>query len=376
MGNLSTTIPFTELVERLMTMGRVDSPNNEDYAKGIINDVYTRALPRLEDWNPIINDTGVLTMVPSYNTGTISVNAGSTSLTGSGTTFTSLMTAADGYKIKIAGNDNIYTFTYVSATSATISPALSGGSNISGASYTIFKDEYQLASDFDRFLKNGSIYIYTGGRIQDIIEEVPYDCFRADFRPEPNDNLERAIILRTHATTGYKIVRLNPPPKTAKVYPYDYIAKVTPLSEYTTGTIAVTNASTTVTGTDTAWSANVAAGDYFRVDNNGTGDSSKWYRVASVGGDTSITLDTAFGENTESGMDYTICKAPTAFPSEFHEFILYEALRIVAGESDDPNVQGFILQGQTILSDLKKNYKSRRTNAQFGISDDGYRGRR
>ena len=44
-------IPFTELYERLLNLGRIDSPNNTDYAKGIINDSYQRSLPRAEDWN-------------------------------------------------------------------------------------------------------------------------------------------------------------------------------------------------------------------------------------------------------------------------------------------------------------------------------------
>ena len=57
MGNLANTIPFTELWERLLTMGRVDVPNNEDYAKGLINDTYTRTLPRLVDWDPLVKES-------------------------------------------------------------------------------------------------------------------------------------------------------------------------------------------------------------------------------------------------------------------------------------------------------------------------------
>ena len=74
MGNLANTIPFTELWERLLTMGRIDSPNNEDYAKGMINDVYVRTLPRIADWNPIIvesflsNCCGCFTMPPTETT--------------------------------------------------------------------------------------------------------------------------------------------------------------------------------------------------------------------------------------------------------------------------------------------------------------------
>ena len=96
-------IPFTELYERLLNLGRIDSPNNSDYAKGIINDAYTRTLPRVEDWQMIVSD-GNFQTVASYNTGTVSVTAGSTAVTGVGTTFTAAMTVDDGYKIKFSGN--------------------------------------------------------------------------------------------------------------------------------------------------------------------------------------------------------------------------------------------------------------------------------
>ena len=107
MGNLASTIPFTELWERLLTMARIDSPNNEDFARGIINDVYSRTLPRLKDWEPLVSEDN-LSMTASYNTGTIAATAGGTTVTGTGTTWTSGMTATDGYRIKIGGNDNVY----------------------------------------------------------------------------------------------------------------------------------------------------------------------------------------------------------------------------------------------------------------------------
>lgn len=372
MGNLASTIPFTELWERLLTMARIDSPNNEDFARGIINDVYVRVLPRIEDWQSIIN-TANISAVAYYNTGTVAVSAAGTAVTGTGTTWTSAMTAVDGYKMKISGNDNIYTFTYVSATSGTISPALSGADNLSGKTYEIFKDEYSLVSTFDRFLKNGSIYYYKDGRVSNTIAEVPQDIFRDEFRVASSDPIYRCMLTRRHATTGVQLVRLNPPPKTAKVYPYEYVEQVTPMTDYQTGTAAVTNDSTSVTGTDTLWTTNAAAGDYFRVDANGAGDSSKWYRIASVDSATGITLETAFGEESESGMEYTISKAPTAYPHPFHEYLLYEGLVMVIGEQGDTNIEGFSVRRSEILNDLKKNFKSRRTNVQFGYEDDGYR---
>jgi hypothetical protein len=202
-------IPFTELYERLLNLGRIDSPNNVDFAKGLINDSYTRTLPRVADWDVLVKDSN-LVMIPTYTTGTVSASVGGTTVTGSGTTFTSAMTAEAGYKITIGGNRDIYTFEYVSATSGTISPALSGPNAASGATFKIFKDEYDLASDFDRFLKNGSIYVNADGRNRDVIKEVPRDMFREDFVNAATDPIRRAMLTRINSVTGNRMVRLNP----------------------------------------------------------------------------------------------------------------------------------------------------------------------
>ena len=372
MGNLNSTIPFTELWERLLTMGRVDVPNNEDYAKGLVNDVYTKTLPRATDWNPLVKEAN-LTMTAYYNTGTATVAAAATSVTGVGTTWTTAMVSADGYKIKFAGNDNVYDFDYVGATSGTISPALSQATDLTTAAYVIFRDVYQLASDFNRLLSNGSVYVYSGGRIRDIIEEVPRDEFREVFTPEATDPIRRVMLTRTHATTGYRLIQVNPPPKTAYVYPYEYIQLITPMTDYSAQTVTVTNASTTVTGASTSFSANAAAGDYFRVDSNGIGDSSKWYKISSVDTDLQLTLSSNFGEATEAGVTYHVSKTPTAFPFPFHEFVLYEAVLKLVTEQGDTVLQAISVERDRILNDLKKNYRLRRTNVQYSADDDGLR---
>lgn len=370
--NLTTgIIPFTELFERLMTLGKIDSFNNEDFAKGLINDAYTRALPGLEDWTPIITEA-FLSMSAYYNTGTVAATAGGTTITGSGTTWTSTMTNDHGWKIIFPSLGNVYQFTYVSATSATINPALEGSANLSGSTYTIFRDEYALPSDFDRLLKNGSIYVMYGGRLRDTIGELPRDKFKEQFVPSPSDPIFRAVLTRVD-TSGNRLVRLNPPPQTAVVYPIEYIPRIAPMKEYTIGTAAVTNGSTTVTGTGTQFSSNVVAGQYFRVDTIGQGDSSKWYSIATVNSATQLTLSSAYLDGAESGVEYTVCSAPTAFPPEFHEFILYEAASVAVGSAADSNTQIMISRRSDVLSRLNKTYKSRRTNVQIKVEDDGYR---
>lgn len=366
------TIPFTELYERLLNLGRIDSPNNTDYSKGIINDSYTRTLPRLEDWSCLITESYVTT-IAAYYTGTVAATVGSTSLTGTGTTWTTSMTSANGYKIKIGGNRDIYAFDYASATTATITPALSGPNDITAGTYEIFRDEYDLTADFDRFLRNGSFYVYSDGRVQDVIKEVPRDLFREDFVSGRQDPIRRIIQYGVNSTTSYKKIRVNPWASSIYNYPYEYVKRVPPMSDYQTGTVAVTNASTTVTGTDTYFSSNVSAGDYFRVDGNGIAESSTWYKIASVDSNTQLTLETAYGEGSESALDYTCSTVPSAFPVEFHEFILYDGLVVVGGEQGDTSVTNFTVRRDEILENLKKNYKSRRTNVQYRVGDDGIR---
>lgn len=370
--NLTTgIIPFTEIFERLMTLAKIDSFNNEDYAKGLVNDAYTRALPNLSDWNCIIKD-GFLTMSPYYNTGTVAVSAGDTTVTGSGTAWTAAMTYARGWRIRFAGLNNVYEFTRTGPTTATINPALEGFTDLTAQGYSLFQDEYPLPVDFDRFLRNGSLYVIQGGRLYNTIMELPRDKFREEFFPEPLDPIFRCMLTRTDSN-GQRMVRVNPPPKTAKVHPFDYVPKIPPMREYTTGTCAVNTGSAIVTGSGTLWSANVTAGSYFRIDTIGQGDSSKWYQILSVDTNTQITLSSAYEDAIESGIEYTISTAPSMFPPEFHEFILYEAVSVAVASADDPNTQVMIARRSDVLNRLNKNYKSRRTNQQFGVDDDGYR---
>lgn len=370
--NLTTgIIPFSELFERLMTLSKIDSFNNEDYAKGLINDAYTRALPGIGDWNPITKDAWVQASA-SYNTGTVACAAGSTALTGNGTAWTAAMTYGNGWRIKFAGLNNIYEFTYASPTTATINPALEGFTDLTAQGYNLFRDEYPLPLDFDRFLKNGSLYAMQGGRLYKTISESPRDKFREEFFPEPLDPILRCMLTRVDAN-GCRLVRVNPPPKTARLYPIDYIQKITPMREYTVGTVTVTTNSATVTGVGTNFVSNVTAGMYFRVDSFGQGDSSKWYQVLSVNSATQLTLTSVYEDANDSGVEYTCCSSPSAFPSEFHEFILYEAVSVAVASADDPNTQIIIARRSDVLNRLNKNYKSRRSNQQFGVDDDGYR---
>lgn len=88
--------------------------------------------------------------IPDYTTGTVSINKGSTTVTGVGTTFTTTM-ASGQYYIQFIGSNDWYLITaYSSATSITIEDAYQGPTNLSGTTYIIRKKYYSLPSTVDR----------------------------------------------------------------------------------------------------------------------------------------------------------------------------------------------------------------------------------
>jgi len=94
------------------------------------------------------------------------------------------------------------------------------------------------------------------------------------------------------------------PATTSNVITYTYKKRIVDLSEadYTTGTVAVTNNSTTVTGTGTTFTA-AMVGRYIRV--GGTGDR-YWYRIASFTNATTIAIEVPYTGLTVTGQAYII----------------------------------------------------------------------
>lgn len=87
--------------------------------------------------------------VSDYTTGTVSINSGSTSGTGSGTAFTSTQT---GYYIQFAGANDWYKFTQTGATTFTIDQPYQAKANATNVTFTLRKFYYSLSSSCDRIL--------------------------------------------------------------------------------------------------------------------------------------------------------------------------------------------------------------------------------
>lgn len=75
------------------------------------------------------------------------------------------------------------------------------------------------------------------------------------------------------------------------------------MTSYTTGLVSVTNGSTGVTGSSTAWTNAVVVGDLFALSLAGP-----FYEVVAIGSDTSITLDRAYAGSTQSNQSYVILR--------------------------------------------------------------------
>lgn len=74
--------------------------------------------------------------------------------------------------------------------------------------------------------------------------------------------------------------------------------------QYNVGSVSVTNGSTAVVGTNTKWSSNAAAGDFFAV-------GGVWYQIASVTDDTNLVLATNYLDTTNATTAYLIHRGRT-----------------------------------------------------------------
>lgn len=99
------------------------------------------------------------------------------------------------------------------------------------------------------------------------------------------------------------------------------------VADYTTGTVSVTSASTTVTGSGTSWTTNMA-GRWINIPitaSNTTSGDDEWYQIASVASATSLTLNNAYQGGTVTGGTYTIGEVPI-LPEDYQDLPLYRAM--------------------------------------------------
>lgn len=94
---------------------------------------------------------------------------------------------------------------------------------------------------------------------------------------------------------------------------YTYRDRNLTQADYSTGSVAVTNNSVTVTGTSTAWTGGMV-GRWFTMTNYGY-----WYRITAASA-TSLTLEEAVQSLTDNTLAYRIGETPE-LPEEAHELL-------------------------------------------------------
>lgn len=361
-------LPFTEIVERAMELAR-ERPDNRSKIRAIVNDVYIREIARKEDWNFFLTDSSI-TLVPQYNTGTITATTGATAVTFSSDV--ALTQSNNGCQIKVSGNDYVYDFTFSNATAGTINPPFSGNVNASSQPFSIFQAFYSLAKDFDRFPKNGGLVNYRGST-EETIAEQPYQEWADDYSSTPVDTPKKCRIVGTD-TAGNALLEINPPAKSYKTLRYDYFMRPKIMRESTAGLVAVGASATTVFGDPNTQFAIANTGDYFRIDAFGRSGDSEWYRILAING-TALTLQTAFGLSGATSAGYTICSAPQ-MPLKMHPAVLYGTVLQLTVDQEDPMYQAYNIKYAEVMSDGKRLYKSRVYNQDIHHLGEQYLYRR
>ena len=103
----------------------------------------------------------------------------------------------------------------------------------------------------------------------------------------------------------------------------NYLPSRLSVIDYVTGTVAVTQNSVTVTGTDTTFTAAMVGRWFCETDSDGN-TVGNWYKISAYSSATSITLESVFEESSLSGSTYIIAQSPE-IPEELHEYIPYRA---------------------------------------------------
>lgn len=357
MAKNTNQIPSTEIVERVMSLGRVN-PNAIEKVRGIINDIYLRDIPTKWDWNFLFASSSI-TSVQEYKTGNATVTTGSRIVHFS--TDAVMADSMNGRKIKFSGNEVVYEVSsFAGVNSLQILPEFQGANNLANVSYTIFQPTYALAGDFDRFPKDGGIYKWTGGQ-KEILSESPYQKYAEEYNGNPS--VPQSVRLIGLDTAGNTLVEFSPPPKDARVYSYDYLVRLQPMQETSTGLVrSVSARSLTVSLVGTSQFAEINTDsksiNYFRVDALGRGNDSQWYPIISYQGLSSLTLNVAFANSAVTSANYTISQVPN-IPPMLHPAIVYGSLAHIMADQNDPNSQLYLERYNQVVMDAKKIFVTR-----------------
>lgn len=370
MSKTTTEIPYTEIVERVMSLGRVN-PNAIEKVRGVIQDIYTRDIPTKHDWTFLFVSSAITT-IGEFKTGNATVTTDGRIVSFSSDAV--MIDSMNGRKIKFAGNEVVYDVTsFMAVNSLQILPSFQGDVNITNGSYTVFQPTYALAPDFDRFPKDGGIYKWNGGN-KEILSEAPYQEYAEDYASQPST--PEKVRLVGVDTAGNQLVEFSPAPNNVRNYSYDYIMRLQPMQETSTNLVrGVSSKSLSVAFIGTTQFAEIMTDsktiNFFRARDFGTGQDSQWYPILSYTGDSSLTLRTVFASSAvTSSANYNISQAPK-MPTMLHPAILYGALAHIMADQNDPNAILYLGRYAQVLSDSKRLFVTRVYSQDIhGVQED------
>ncbi len=215
---------FTDLQNRLrLTTGVTATENQAKRAINIgLHDMHIGFAEGMS-W---AERTGELVTHPEYTTGTLSVNQGSTALTGSSTLWDTNNAFSEknmraGGKIVIDGGVEVYEIDSVSGDTAAVLTATFIKANASAASYLYFEDEYALHADFLRPVSFSSF------DINNDIDLIGRNEFRQRYPRNKTTGKPRIATIVDRAfsgsTTPVRKVRFHKPPDQAFLINYPFI---------------------------------------------------------------------------------------------------------------------------------------------------------
>lgn len=233
--------------KRLTIAEIVEKISNVQNKRTLVDQSIQIALQRVaeyHDWPYYIQDKGVIETVDDYSTGTVAITNGTKTVTGTSTVFTAAMV---GRKIRINDGNPYYRIASFTSTTEIALEDNYQGDTETAATYTIFKDEYRLASDVDKYK---------------LLRQAENNVSIFSLHPSRFD--ERFAMPRSYADPVFEIM------------------EGTLLDTETTGTVTATG--TTITGSGTSWTSVEGLGrmSVIRIGSN-------LYHIKSVNTDTSIT---------------------------------------------------------------------------------------
>ena len=356
--------PFTQIYEDVMKEMRESS--TEDTVKSKyrrrVNQIYMHDIPSRYEWD-WMRRTGNLSVLEVYQDGTILAIEGSTALVGTGTTWFTGGIDYTGWRIKLSGDNTIYTFTPLSDTTATISPAFLG-TTAAGQVYTLYQNVYTLPSDFSKWpIKKPRVFYYIAG-FQTEVRWLNDPEFQRRSTYIPNLWPYGWREYPNLTTLGLRQLEIVAPLTQNMSFGIEYLKAFNEMYEVTATVAAGCTATKVLTSANIA--SNISVGMFLRDDTYG-----EWSKITAVAADTSAGLGiTVQGLRTVpvAADTLTVCSAPE-YPLTMQHALFYGACMLTGLEQNDPAAQGYVTAyvssvDQAMCTKNRKRYGDQRLHIQ------------